>query len=301
MPTHFLHIEPCLPLKFVPNTASPGMHFDDSWACEQIRRWERVVKYRQKWVKTDTTDLQIRTTINPGDLKIYNYEGIVVKTIAWVVTDLVTYKICKLVFDISDLPDGVYFGFFNITATGIDWSVVTEPIHSKASWPGTRLITYKNSFNTQGITFTAGVEFKFRAEVDVVDMSPEADRAAYVDQPRNVFNLYGTPWRSYKLGIGGTAGVAPYVADILNRIFCMDTVSIEGKKYQRAEGAKMEVTRFKGYPLVGGTLEIVEAENNAGVHFSSGTEELNGLVTIYNQDTDFFGSGNGVEIIDVTQ
>jgi hypothetical protein len=301
MPTNFLHIEACLPIKHVPSTANPGMHFDDSWACEQIRSWEREIHYRQKWVKTDTTPLQIRTTIVPGDYKIYNTQGIVVKTIAWTVTDLVIYKICELTFDISDLAEGVYVGYFQVTAGAINWKVLTEPIHSKTSWPNTRLITYKNSFNAQGITFTTGIEFKFRAEVDVIEMTPEADRSAYVDQPHKVFGLYGTPWRSFKLGIGTTPGVAPYIVDIINRIFCMDTISIEGKKYQRAEGAKMEINRAKGYPLVGGSLEIVEAENDAGVHFAHGTEEINGLVTAYNQDTDFFGSGSGVEIIDITQ
>jgi len=60
--SNYLNIAKVLPFKFYKNTPTPGIHFDDDWACNQIRNWEKRVYYAQKWLRAYTTKLQIITT-----------------------------------------------------------------------------------------------------------------------------------------------------------------------------------------------------------------------------------------------
>lgn len=293
----------CLPFKFVPNTATPGVHFDDRWACEQIRSWEKPAYYKQKWVKTDTTPLQIESTIAPAGLKVYNAAAQVVKTINWaLVFTGPNYKIYELTFDISDLPDGVYWLYQQVTILSINWEVISEPIHSKATWPNTMKIDYKNSFNRDGVAWTTGIMMSFRCECAIMDMEPDAELAGFVNQTRDSATLDGTPYRKFKFYVGEAPGVAPYIVDILNRIWVCDYVSVEGKRYCRDAGtAKFEITRQKNYPLIGASLDIAESFNNDSLQFSETTPLAPGIVVAYNMQTAFFGPGSLVPVDDVQE
>lgn len=291
-----------LPFKFVPRSINPGVHFDDRWQCESILSFQKPAYYKQKWVKTDTTKLQIESTIAPAALKVYNASAQVVKTIAWTeVFAAANYKIYELTFDISDLPDGVYWIYQQVTILAINWEALSEPIHSKASWPNTMLITYKNSFNKDGVAWTTGLQMSFRVEAAIMDMEPDAEITSYINQTRDTTVLDGTPFRKYKLYIGEAPGVSPYITDILNRIFVCDYVSIEGKRYTRESGAKLEISRQKNYPLVGASLEIVEATNQDGLQFSETTPLAPGIVIAYNMQTAFFGPGALVPVADMEE
>jgi hypothetical protein len=291
-----------MPFKFVPNTATPGIHFDDKWACEQVKEWELKRYYRQKWVRSDATLLQIESSISPESLKVYNSLGIQVKSISWTaVYTGINYSIYELTFDISDLAEGVYYLYQRVNFGSIDWKAISEPIESRATWPNTLLFTYKNSYNDSQAAWTTGLEMKFRCEAAILEFSPERERAAYVNQMRDVANLSGVPYRVFKLYIGEAPGVAPYVVDILNRIFCCDSVDIAGKKYQSDEGSKWEITRAKGYPLIGASIDIAEAKNLMNLEFSDTTPLDAGIVTAYNVETAFFGPGSLVPVIDIEE
>jgi hypothetical protein len=290
------------PFKFLPNTSNPGYHFDDSWFEEQIKAFETKTCYQQKWVKTDTTILQIESSIAPQDLKVYNRAGTAVKSIAWsVVFNSTAYAIYECTFDISDLPEGFYWIYQLVTLLSVDFAAISEPIHSKVSWPTTHLITYSNTFNKDGVAWTTGLEMKFRCEMEIMDFEPGADVTSYFNQVHNAEILDGVAFRKFKLYIGEAPGVAPYVIDILNRIFLQNSVSIEGKKYVRNGNAEWQVTRQKNYPMVGGSLEIVEATNLFGLNFIDSNPLAPGIVTTYNIETAFFGPGSLVPVIDEEQ
>lgn len=291
-----------LPFKFVPRSTNPGPHFDDAWTCEQIKSFQKAAYYKQKWVKTDTTPLQIETTIAPASLKVYNAQAQPVKSIDWtLVFTGPNYKIYECEFDISNLPEGVYWIYQQVTILTINWEVLSEPIHSKTTWPNTMKIDYKNSFNKDGVAWTTGLQMSFRVEAAIMDMEPDAEVTSYINQTRDTMVLDGTPFRKYKLYIGDAPGVAPWVMDLLNRIFVCDYVMIEGKKYTRESGAKWEITRQKNYPLVGGSLEIVEATNTDGLQFSETTPLAPGIVVAYNMQTAFFGPGALVPVADMEE
>lgn len=290
-----------LPFKFVPSTSTPGIHFDDSWACEQIKSFERKLFYRQKWKKTDTTKIQCESSIAPETLKVLNNDGIVVKSFAWTsVLSTASYGIYECTFDVSDLPDGFYYLYQRVTLLSVDWKAVSEPIHVKSSWPNTLLFRYKNSFNKDDVAWTAsGIEMYFRCEAAIMDFNPEAEISDYVNQVQDREILDGVPSRSFKLNIGTAKGVAPYIVDILNRIFSVDYVDIEGLEYCRA--GKWEVARQKNYPLIGASLEIVPGRNLQSLEFSETSPLAPGIITAYNIETGFFGPGTVVPVIEVEE
>jgi hypothetical protein len=260
--------------------------------------------YQQKWEKADTTPLQIESSIMPDNLKVLNQYGAVVKQFTWtaVVTEL-SYKIYETTFDISDLADGVYYLYQRVTFGSIDWAYISEPISSKVEWERTLGFTYKNSFNEAGVAWTAtGIEMKFRCEADIQDVDFLRDRSAYINQVRNLTNLSGVPYNAFTLVIGDAPGVAPYIVDILNRIFSTcDSIDIEGLKYQSNEGSKWEINRVKGYPLIGAEIEIAPAVNKSSQQSADTTPLSSGIVMAYNIETAFFGPGSLVPVTDIEE
>ncbi len=289
------------PFKFLPNTANPGIHFDDSWAFEQIKSFETKVKYYQKWQVGDTTSIQIEASTIPDDLKVYCGQT-VKKTIAWTKKAdgaEIGISIYEAIFDISDLDVNKIYYLYIKSGT---FEAISEPIYSKTSWPNTLLFTYRNSDNNFGVAFTTGVEFSFRCEAGIMDFNPENEDANYVDQIHNVEELSGTPFRTFKLYIGDEKGVAPWVLDVLNRIFVCDYVDIEGLQYSKNTGAKWDPVRVKPWPLMAGSLEIVPTKNASGLQFETNDDSMEGMVTAYDIDTNFFGTEKEDEyIIDYNQ
>jgi hypothetical protein len=306
----FVNIPFLNPFKFVPDTNPMGVHLDEAWASVQIRRYETRVHYRQKWVKSDTTKLQLESTIAPEPLKVIGVDGLVKKSITWTaVYTGVQYSIYELTFDISDLPEAVYFITQRVTLAAIDWRWISEPIDSRTAWPGTQLYRYKNSYNTEGVAFSTGVEFTFRCESAIPpnEMTPKRERATAVSQSRNVRTLSGTPYRTYQLHVGQAPesghflGVAPWVLDLLNRIFILDYITIDGKRFESNTDSEWEKVFHKQYPLVAGSIEIVEAFNNAGISAATtdGTTLIPGLVVAYDIEDSAFGGSNTISVTDI--
>jgi len=291
------------PFKMVPSTETPGIHFHDDWACNQVRDWEMKRYYQQKWRKATTTPLQIEASITPETLKVLDRHGAIVKAFTWTAVLTETYyKIYETTFDISDLDEGVYYLHQQVTFGALDWNYISEPISMKTTWPRTLLFTYTNSFNDQDVAWTAtGIEMKFLCEADIQDAEFLRDRAAYINQTRDLTNLSGIPYNAFKLRIGDAPGVAPYVVDILSRIFCCDSIDIEGLAYQSDEGSKWEVSRIKGYPLIGAEIDIVPEINKTSQQSADTTPLSAGIVMAYNIETAFFGPGSLVPVVDIEE
>jgi len=307
-----LNIPLITPFKFVPVSNSPGIHFDDKWAYEQRLVGDMNISYRQKWVKTDTTDLVIESSLPPDDLKVYEKNGNVVTlvhSIPWTVDYAgISTSFYKLVFDISALPDAVYLLYQRAAFGSVSFNVISEPIHSKSKWPGTLLFTYKHSFNDYDVVWTTGTEMKFRCEACLppAAFEPILERNTFVNQIRNVKTTKGRPYRTFKLDVGQALpywakGVAPWVLDLLNRIFHCDSIDISGKKFQANNDSKWEKTFFKGNPLVFASLEVVEGSNRGSLQISDTTPLAPGLVTAYNIETDFFGENPTVSVTEVEE
>lgn len=301
MPSHF-NIPFCWPFKMVPVSKTPGIHFDDAWACEQILSFQYRMRYQQKWQWSDTTRLQIESSVAPDGLKIYNRNRQVVYTIGWTpVYTGTNYTIWELTFDLSavGLADGIYFLYQRAAMLDVVWEAISEPISIKAKHTLTNFIKYRHHMNDYGVAWSTGIEMGFRVECAIMDYDPQAERTMHVNQIKDVKLLNGIPSRKFKFYVGREPGVPPYIVDILNFIFCCSYVNIQGKLYQ--SDGDWEVVRVEKNPHIGASIDIVPATNMYGLQFSKTEPLAPGLVTAYNIETGFFGPKAIVPVIEVQE
>lgn len=308
--SNYLNIPFLTPFKFVPHSTTPGIHFDDSWSYEQIKSWQMKRGYFQKWKRSITTKIQITTTIPPDNLKVYDKNQQLIKQFVWAVVGVGVgdERAYETTVDFTDVAtDGVYFLYQKNELLSIKFEAITEPILLADDHSNLLLFSYKNSFNDHGVIWTTGIEMKFMCEAAIVDYNPDGDRNAYVDQPHNVKTLSGTAFRTFRLDVGEAPGVAPWIIDVINRIFHLDRVLLSapggpaGMKYERPESSKWEINRVKGYPLIGGRLEILPADNLDSLQFIDVDPIQPGIIIAYDLDQGFFGTTNIVHITDFEQ
>ncbi len=292
------------PFKWYVNTATPANDFDGDWAVNQIKSFERKICYNQKWKVGDETKQQIVSTIPPTSLKVYNNKGVVVKSIAWVLTGTSTdinEKIYEVTVNIDDLfvagaANRFYF-YFEAVLMSASFKWVTEPVEVRTTWANTMVFTADNSDNDWSVYFSTGYRFNFRCEAGVMDFQPDRERFSYVNEIHDIETLSATPFRTFKLYIGTAPGVAPWVVDILNRITCTNGWKLDNKRYETLEGSKWEITRSKGYPLIGAAIDISEAMNQYSLQQSHGALDP-GIITGYSFSK-FFGSAENIYITEI--
>lgn len=295
------------PIKFVPNTATPGYpHFDSDWFVNQIKSFETKAIYYQKWQIGDSTPIQVESSIIPDDAIIYDCNHVSVKTIQFAKTadgEDLGKSVYEAQINLDTLPvNSVYYIYLRSAYAGIQFEAISEPIKLATLWPDTVYFSCKNSNNDFGVIFTTGVEFNFRCEAGIMDFTPENESTDYVDQIHDIEILSETVYRTFKLYIGDERGVAPWVIDLMNRITACDYWEAENMQYTKNTGAKWEITRVKPYPMVGAAIEIIPSQNVSGLQFFDNGDLVEGMVMAYNIDTNFFGTvEDDIHIIDIEQ
>lgn len=290
--------------KAYPATATPGVHFDDDWFCNQIKEWQRRVPYYQKVQRTDTPRVQVLSTLAPVKFRLYKIDGSYDGSTA-VDLDLITFDainaigVYDKVLDFTDTPDGIYYPVFEASFLTLTFRCICEPISLKAKHKNTTQFRFKNSLNDFGVVFSAindttlepyKPDFTFRCEAAIMKFNPDRDRASFRDQVLNTKTTYATPSRNFKLLVADAPGVAPWVVDLLNRIICCDYWENENKQFETPEGAKWELKEADGYPLVGAAIDVVEAKNLSSIQLTSDEVPAGGIVVAYEIETDAFGT-----------
>lgn len=293
-----------MPFKFVTADTPNRYHFDEEWTAFRMQPWEfkGIPRYIQKWKRSDTTTIQIESTILPDNLSLVDKTGYEWKVFVWRVVGIdANYKIYECTIDVSNVPPGTYFLYMRIHFLQITWNFFTEPFQTGDNWPDTMLFKYRNSFNDFDVAFTSGVEFAWRCEAAIVDVDFKHERTAYADQRRSVKTLRALPYRVYKLVFGDphNIGIAPYMVDIANRLLACDHVEIEGKQYETDLDANMETQRIRGYPYISSSIDIVEAGALSSTGKALAGNSAVGIVTAYNIETGFFGPGSLVPVTDI--
>jgi hypothetical protein len=307
--SNYLNIPLIWPFKMVPVLSSPGIHFDDSWAHEQIKGFEMKQRYFQKWITSETTPLQIETTSLPENLKVYNKEGAVIKQFVWTQVGIASSSamIYRTIYDVSDITEKIIF-ISQKAVFGINERMwFSEPIKLGTKWPGTILFKYRNSYNSQDVAWTAEADFYmyFRCEAGIMNFDPKNDITSYVDQIKNRKTLSGYPFRVFKLFVGDVFGMPPYMVDILNRIWCCDTVYLTDKKgenerqYETMEGSAWEPNHVKGSPWMGASIDITPTGNASSNQFNDLSSAAPAIIVTYQIVAKFFGGEQKVQLEDI--
>lgn len=302
--SNYLNIPFLTPFKWVPHTLTPGIHFDDDWSYQQIKSWEYKRGYFQKWKRSITTTIQITSTIEPDPVKVYDKQQQLIKQFAWTVVGvgIGSEKAYALTVDFTDVAtDGVYFMYMKASLLSVLFEAITEPILLKDDHTNLLQFTYSNSYNDFGAIFLTNpkLEYVFLCEAAITDFNPDGDRNSFVDQVHDVETISAMPFRTFKLDVGEAPGVAPWVIDLLNRIWHCNKVLLGkpgqlGLQYERPESSKWEIARVKGYPLIGGRLDIMPARNNSSLQFIHEDPIQPGIIVAYDLTQDFFGTNNNI-------
>lgn len=295
------------PFKFYKNTATPGVHFDDDWFKNRIAPFDTITDYMQRWKVGDDTTLQIISTIAPGKLEIYNCKKTKVGELDFSPV-LTSASFPATVHQVNVNLDTAYasganpvlYLYFKCQTLDTAFEWISEPINVKTSWPNTSIIQAWNNTNDYGAYFYGtGYRPKFRIEAMIRDYEPAFDNTSFADQLRNTKKLSAMPYRKFKLQVGTAPGVSEPAMDILNRMICLDNWKISDKQFAVADGAKWDINRQKNWPLIGGSIDVVEYLNLFTNQQNAGSVEP-GIVTSMLINSQFNGTAQQVFVEEVT-
>lgn len=154
-------------------------------------------------------------------------------------------------------------------------------------WNGSNQLTFKmrivGGFKPSGLTL-------------------EIDNEQFVNQKQEIVELYSIPYITNTLYIGDTNGVPYYIAEHLNKVFCLSDVRINGVNYVREGNAKPEKTETIGKkelfmwsmslrplnnPIAGIGGKVEEGSSTSVVGFSI-NNPTDGEVLVYSSDESAF-------------
>jgi len=195
-----------------------------------------------------------------------------------------TFKGYECTIDFSDLAEDIYYG--EITYTDENDNVIiwrTPPIDVKNEHLDTILFEYTDVVNRLGVIFDTKIEFNFRVEGILRNYQPSSSDEDYVDQKYNSISLNSIPYRVFDLFIGafGVQQYPDWLIEKLNFIFACKLKKIEGEYYNKADGAKFEVTRptqkdDRGYPKI----TVIQDENLGIQEYKTGDEPIGDLIVV---------------------
>lgn len=111
-------------------------------------------------------------------------------------------------------------------------------------------ISVTNSSNAFGVFFEYRV-FEYRVEGGFYpkSLTPASNDTIYEEQQAQLDTLYSMPYDTYKLVIGGSAGIPDSFIQKLNRALSCDQIEVDGVRYTKTEGAKLEPSELDNYPF----------------------------------------------------
>jgi hypothetical protein len=119
------------------------------------------------------------------------------------------------------------------------------------TWAGTTIVAYALNY------FYHRVHGGF----DTNDLTPSSKDVVYRDQEYDITQLDSIPLDTTKLTIGDGGGIPNWQALIINRILSCSYMNISGRKYVKNDGAKLEKTIEKNYPMAGWKIELADETN----------------------------------------
>lgn len=246
---------------------------DEKLFENSIPTHEEQVLYRQKVEQGDFIYLIFAVSNTVGWTftgALYDCEGDEVTdsdrfvTIELLVTTVsVDFDYYKVTIETETIPDGIYrFGISCTPDSGGDPGLfLSEPLYIREEWLNTIMLRYANETNDFDIPFEDISDFRFALRVEggfpSEGYSPNAKDVIYIDQIHDPYLLDSTPFDIHKCQFGWGVGLPNWMAGKLNRAFACTHMYIDGQRYNKAEGAKLEATRDRHYPMAGWTMDLM--------------------------------------------
>lgn len=273
--------------------------FDHYLFSEQILDFQEKVNYFQKIFKGEIIKLQFSSNLSPIQIDIINQYGNSVLTFTALQIRRNTYDPDYYIYEASintyALDEGCYSMQVTV-GTVLPIILVSEVFTITINIENTLFIEYFNSVYHEDVLFETGIKFSLRVPGIIAGFTPGTKDVIYEDQVLNNTLLSSRSYRNFKLFIGGSSGVPDWLIDKLNRAFSCDSVTIDGKDFCKADGAKWEEKNQEDYPMAGWTIDIRESVNRYSLVYVSGQIDSDKkLLVVHNIESKGFGdvSGNG--------
>jgi hypothetical protein len=261
--------------------------------------------YFQKYQTTDLVTLQILSDFPDITFNIYKISdsSLALNIVPELMTTPligVTFSIYEIAIDWSVLdPEEYYCELIYVNEDTQDVTYQSEPISLQDAHDGTILIQYKNSENNFSVVFDTGIEFSLRVEGALKNFKPEFDDVIYNDQQRNATKLDSIPYRSFKLYIGGAAGIPDWLSDKINRALACDEKKIEGMYYEKKEGKEWEVNRPEEYEFSGLSIEVMPVDNIFLQRIKTGTDETIGGFVPMQKYKNYYNNADDITVSNI--
>lgn len=232
--------------------------------------------YAQKFIPGDRTVLQFLAD-SKVTLTLLNAENnSVIRSID---TDLINtvkgselgvYK-ADLVF--SEADTGVVFLRVSTASGEVLHSILLDVSGTHAL--NTVFIEYKNGKDHENFRFVnLEGQVGVRVEGTVQDFIPSALDHIYIDANRSASTLSSTPYRLFTLYAGNAEGLPDYMLDLVNRAFTCEEIQIDGKRFNKDEGAEWEVQRVPEYARAGMSISIQAIDPYLSLDLSGDSDPL---------------------------
>lgn len=251
--------------------------------ADEIPYHEETVWYNSKWASTDVIYLFFAIPDDAEytmEAKLYDCNGWEVATLDLVDTETEAYPgylMYKITADLSTIRnEGIYyihvFVSDNTDVEGTVFDFCSEPIHLKTSWPKTLLLEYYNEINDFDIPFEDLTDFVFQLRVEggfpSSGFSPQSKDTIFIDQNHIPVLLDSIPYNVEKIQFGSAVGITNWQADCINRALSCTHFYVDGIRYCKNEGAKLEPTHENAYPLSGWSIDLIRVEDEGSTSFS---------------------------------
>ena len=162
----------------------------------------------------------------------------------------------------------------NAAQTGYYYAY-SEPLTIKSTWTDTVLLKYTcdgifhdiwfEDLSLNNIEFYHRVKGGFRSK----DFTPSANSNVYADQTHSMTMLSAIPYNVRKLTLGDNYGLPNYEIDFLNRLFCCETVTVDGVEYCKTENGNLEQAEYADTVSKGvWKIELAETPNSESITYT---------------------------------
>lgn len=253
------------------NPSFNSRQFDDDFFVRSIKYYETKESFFQPYQQADIIRglfySQSTTTANHTIRLLDKFGNVFVPKSVTVTQQSGTfngYKAYTFEFSLWDVPEGLYYVQIRYDFTASVYSyIIAEGIDVKRTHSKSVRFDYSNTYNDQDVIwFTSSFIFQLRLNGTLTKFTPSSDFTNYEDQPKNMKIVSGIPFRGFELAL---FKVPDWMADKVERMFINDTIRIDGKLWQRDNGAKLESKDTSLNPLKDYTIKLREAENKTSV------------------------------------
>lgn len=260
-------------------------HLDIALQANQIYSFQSKKYYYQKFNKTDLIYFQLISDFGGCTVTLVDCEDNQIAVGTSVAINNTFYNIPNVCYgcsiNLNTVPDGYYYVKvivgFGLNAT----TLISEPILVADNFPNTALFEYYNTSNINGVIFQNNEKFYLRCEAVLHDFQPQSIDTVFEDENADLITLSSFKFRTYKLIIGNSLGVADWMIDKLANAFGVSNTYIDGLQFTKQQGAKFERNSDRLVPLAGWTLEVRETKSRNGTTIINNLPQTSSVVVSY--------------------